>query len=204
MSVFGQITTAIEVQEAVVSTIKTWIEDYLADRERKDGLEPRKIAKPKSYVLSDDGSLNKKPEDQTPTVVVLCPGTANQPLIEGDGTYRIGWLVNVAVIVSARDHKSTQELAKRYAAVMRALLVQNASLGGFSDGVTWRGERYDDLSAEDDRTIAATVNVFEVLVPDVVQAGAGLRTPSPDPYDDEPTLPTVGESEVELQPTEAT
>jgi len=199
--VFGPLIDERDVQHAVRDTITLWIETYLAVVERKIEVDPRTLLLPRSYVLKDDGTLDKRPEDQIPSVVILCPGTAGDPRMDGEGLYRVPYAVNVAVIVSAMDEVSTSDLAKFYAAAIRNLLVHNGSLGGFAESTRWRGSRNDELRPEDDRTMAAGTNVFEVLVPDVVQKGAGLKAPPDEPYE-ETELPTVTKVDVELEPEE--
>lgn len=199
--IYGPILSPVDVQVAVRTTIKQWVATYLAVVERLNDLDPKKLPHPKSYVLKDDGTLTKRPEDQTPSVVILCPGTAGDPVMDGEGLYRVPWAVSVAAIVSARDQETSSDVAKFYAAAIRALLVQQGSLGGFAASTRWRGERNDDLRSEDDRTLAVGVNVFEVLVRDVVQKGAGLTEPPDEPYE-EAEPPTVDEVEVELNPEE--
>jgi hypothetical protein len=95
----------------------------------------------------------------------------------------------------------SSRLAKRYRKALEMLLVHQPSLGGFAEGIIFRGHRNDDLRPEDDRSIAAGTNVFEVLVPDIVQAGAGLREPLDEPYE-EADIPTVTEATVDLKPEE--
>ena len=199
-SAFGLFQLDEDLQEAVVSTIRKWLPTYLALIERKVELAPRSIPLPRSYVLSDNGELNKKPEDQLPAVVVLCPGGGKiTPRQEGDGRIRAGYVVNVACIVTARDHESTDKLARRYRKALELILVHQPSLGGFAEASIFRGWRNDELLPEDDRTIAAGTNVFEVLVPDISQAGKGLQAPLDDPYE-EAEIPAVTEADVTLEP----
>lgn len=203
--VFGPSVGQRHVKGAVEQTIKRWIETYLAAIERAEGLEPRElhVPDPGNYVLKDDGALNKRPEDQLPAILVLCPGTAGDPEPESEGLYRVPFLVNVAAIVSSSDPDFVSELADFYASALRDLLVHNGSLGGFANSAVWKGSRTDDLKPEDNRSIAAGVNVFHIYVPGVVQRGAGLKAPPEDPYE-EIELPTITDVEVELKPEEIT
>ena len=198
--VFGDFKLDEELQEAIEKTIRKWASTYLALIERRVGLDPKSLPLPRSYVFSDDGTLNKKPEEQFPAVVILSPGVGKTtPKRHGDGHYRAGTVVNVAVIVSARDQDTTNLLVKRYRKALEMLLVQQPSLGGFAEDTIFQGWRNDELLPEDNRTIAAGTTVFEVLVPDIVQAGAGPRTPLENPYE-EAELPEITEAEVDLEP----
>jgi hypothetical protein len=201
-AVFGPIVTDEDVQAAVAATLQKWMPTYLALIERKVGLAPKSLPVPKvgSYVLTDDGTLNKKPEDQLPAIVVLTPGVGKvTPKRDGSGKFRAGFVVNVAAIVSAKDQPSTSALAKRYRKALELILIQQPSLGGFAEGVVFQGWRTDDLRSEDDRTIAAGTNVFEVLVAGIAEAGAGLLEPLDEPYE-ETDLPTITEVTVDIEP----
>jgi hypothetical protein len=201
--VFGPSIHERHVQYAVRDTIQLWIETYLAAVERREGMEPREIPVPDpgNYVLKDDGTLNKRPEDALPAVLILCPGTAGPATVEGQGSYGVPFVVNVAAIVSSGDPAYVSDLAKHYTSALRDLLVHNGSLGGFAQTSAWKGSRTDDLRPEDDRSMAAGVNVFHIYVKDVVRRGAGLKAPPEDPYE-ELELPTIKEVEVDLKPEE--
>jgi hypothetical protein len=199
--VFGPLKGAIDVREAVKATIEEWIETYLARVEKHYGLKPRTIQTPRSYVFADDGSLNKRPEKQLPCVLITCTGTKGDARREGDGTYRAPWSVGVGVLVSSKDQLSSSNLAQWYSTAIMALMVHNGTLGGFAEATTWRGQRNDDLKPEQNRTLAAGTNVFEVLVPEVVRKGAGLKAPPEDPYEDVQPY-EITEVDIDLQPEE--
>jgi hypothetical protein len=199
--VFGPSIRERHVQRAVRDTVKRWITTYLAAIERAEELDPRSLPEPRSYVLKDDGTLNKRPSDQTPTICVLCPGTYGDPVMEGEGLYRAAFLVNVAAIVESGDPDFVSDLAGFYISAVRDLLVHNGSLGGFAQTSAWKGSRTDDLKPEDGRSIAAGTNVFHVYVSGVVQRGAGLKAPPEEPYE-EIELPTITDVEVALKPEE--
>lgn len=199
--VLGPLKGTIDVRRAVKETIQEWIETYIAAVERHYGLDPKTIALPKSYVFSDDGSLDKSPEDQVPCVVILVPATAERAKREGTGAYRVKWNVTVSVIVSSFSQSFTSDLAQYYSTAVLALMVHQGTLGGFAESTIWRGQRNDDLKPEEKRTLAAGTNVFEVLVPDVVRKGAGLKAPPEEPYEELQPI-TVKEVDVDLQPEE--
>jgi hypothetical protein len=199
--VFGPVKSPIDLRLAIGATIDLWIETYLALVERAYDLPPRALPLPLSYVYKDDGNLDKRPEDQLPSIVILSPGTRGKASREGDGMYRAPWLVNVAAIVAARDQGETMDLATYYVTAIRLLLIQQGSLGGFALASTWEGERTDELAADSDRTMAAGTNVFTFLVDQVAQKGAGLKTPPTEPYEEAEPI-TVKEVDVELQPEE--
>jgi hypothetical protein len=201
-AIFGPIASGRDVKQAIKATLQEWMPTYLALMERHTGRAPRSLPMPRSYVMSDDGSLNKKPEDQLPVVVILTPGNGGKkPARDGRGIYKAGFVVNVACIVSGggqNPQEATSDLAEDYRTALELILLHHGSLGGFAESTEFQGWRTDDLAPEDDRTIAAGVNVFEVLVKGIAQHGAGLKEPLEEPYEEtEPT--TITEVDVEVE-----
>jgi len=202
VSIFGRIVLPQHVRAAVAETIGAFAADYLAEIERAEELPPKTLPLPRSYVTRVDDRLENWPENQLPAVIVMSPGTGAQPSVDSEGEYRARWAVNVAVVASANTEDATSDLAGYYAGAVRALLVQQGTLRGFASGTIWKGERYGDLPADAGRTLATSIEVFEVSVEDVVTRGEGPRKPSEEPYE-ETNWPDVARVDVDLEPTEA-
>lgn len=201
-SIFGDFVLDEEVKQAVEDTIREWLPTYLGLIERRVGLDPQSLPLPRSYVHSDDGALNKRPENQLPCVAILAPGTgALAPRADGEGRQRAGVVLNVAVIVETKAG-SASLTASRYRKAIELLLLQQSSLGGIAEEVFFKGWRNDDLRPEDNRSIAAGTNVIEALIPNLSQAGAGLKTPPENPYESSEG-PVVTQVDVDLEPEEA-
>lgn len=196
-SVHGNIITGSDIEAAALTTVERWIETYLAEIERQNDLDPRTLPLPRAYVTVADDQLDVWPEDQLPAIAVLSPGTASEPRYDADHV-AAGYAVNVAVLVSARDKETTKRLAHLYGAAILLLMVEQRSLDGFASSSRWRGQRWDALSPEDNRTLAAAINVFEVAVDPVVTTGGGRKEPLDDPYAPEP-WPEVSETEIETE-----
>lgn len=199
--VLGPLKSRIDLRQAIGATIELWIETYLAAVERAYELEPRTLPAPRGYLFKDDERLDKRPEKQTPTIVILSPGSKKKPSREGDGMYRASWQVNVAAVVKSVSEIDAIDLAEYYTVALRQLLIHKGSLGGFAMGSAWEGERSDPIRPDGKRTQAIGINVFTFTVDRVAQKGAGLLAPLEDPY--EPPVPvTAKEVDVELEPEE--
>lgn len=196
-SVFGPLVTPTTVKSRVLATLRDWMPTYVAEVERQNELEPQRLELPRSYVYRGE-EIDKSPEDALPAVIVSTPGTSDDPTPDEDGFYQAPWVVNVAVVASAKDQDSTEVLVGYYAAAVRGILVHNQSLGGFANGVTWKGERYEDLDPDGHRSIHAAIVTCEAQMLDVVQRGAGLNEPPADPYEPSEYL-TVLEAETTLE-----
>lgn len=190
---FGTIISGDLVEQAAMDTIKLWIGAYLRELERQSGRPVGKIPKPRSMTtLNQFSRVNLA--DQTPSLVVVSPGLAEDPSGKGDGGFTAKWAFGFAIIVSAKDQEATNSLCKLYTAAIRAVILQKSSLGGFARGTTWVDEKYDDLPPEESRTLAVGQGLFTVEVADVVNWQLGPRTvPDPETEDpgDWPTAETV-------------
>lgn len=188
-TIFKPIITRQEVELRVTNTLKDWIDTYLAEVERQNGLDVRQLPRPRSY--SRRNEFDHWPEEQIPAVIVVSPGLVGRPVANGSGEFRGQWGVGVAVIAEGQDVNNTRDLVGYYTAAIRALILQRPSLGGFAMGVTWEDERYDDISDIDvGRTLASGQVVFQVEVEGIVSTKAGPVTPDTPPVDPPPVSPT--------------
>lgn len=186
----GSIVTGADVQRAMADTVKLWSPDYLAEVGEQSGRGRGELPGFRSYVTLVD--LAKYNEDQIPTCVVVAPGTAT--VERRSRSYVVEWLCGVGCVVSGQNSENTYELGALYVAAVRALVVQHKSLGGFAEDVSWTGERYDELDANDARTITAGVAQFSVFVASAIDPTLGLTVPSGDatiPPGDWPEAMTV-------------
>lgn len=197
MSIYRPIITGADVQAAAMDTLQLWMPAYVAELERQTGREPRSVPLPKTWKHTTE-KLQRWPEDQVPAVIVVSPGTEGDPLVNGDGTYDVAFVLGVGVIVAARDQPSANDLVKLYAAAIRTLLVQHASLGGFASGLVWSDEKYDGLPADYLSVGAGAELTFFVAVSGVMSEDGGPGDPPDDPYDDPGEWPTVETTELIL------
>jgi hypothetical protein len=172
ISVFRPIFVGAILEQAVIDTIKKWAPTYLREIERILGRQMGDIPAPRSYTTRR--RFEKFVEDQTPTIIVVSPGTADEPSMEGDGHYRAEWALGVGAVVSTSTQESTNLVAKIYGAAIRSLLIQHGSLGGVASGIRWMDESYDDLPSDDsDRTLGSAALYFRVEVDEVVNRYGG-------------------------------
>jgi hypothetical protein len=174
--VFQPIITGADVEVAVRDHIRRWARDYLGEIAFRSGRARGALPVFRSYLPALD--LDKFTEDQVPACVIASPGTLVQP-VKRRGTYYTTWQVGVGCVVSGQDRDNTFALLPLYAAAVRACMVQHPALGvDFIDGVTWLGERYDELDTNDLRTLAAGSVTFGIDVPSAVDSRGGPTAPS--------------------------
>lgn len=180
MTVFGPVLTNLDVEAAVIATVKTWLPDYLAEVGAQKGFARGSLPLFRSYVPVF--SLDRFDEEQLPSCIVVAPGTIDQPEIRRQAA-NVRWAVGIGCMVSGKDSDGTRKLAAVYTAAVRTLILQKRSLGGFAEGVVWLSERYDALPALEGerRTLGAGVLQFGVDVNAVSQVYGGPTVASVDP-----------------------
>lgn len=191
VSEVGPMVTGRDVELAALATLKRWSSAYLTDAEHKTGRTPGSLPRVRAWTTAPD--FEKWPEDQLPCVLLLSPGLAEAPMMDGAGAYRAQFGLGIAAIVSTARMDETALLAKLYCAALRTCLIQKQSLEGFAAGVTWLDENYDDLPSIDDRSLGAGQAIFAVQVDEVTQRWNGPATPGDPPpdFDAIPSDPTV-------------
>jgi hypothetical protein len=196
-SIFDLVVDGSMVEAAARETLDEWFPTYLAELERQRGRDARSLPLPRSYHTAP--TFETWPEDQLPAVVIVSPGLAGAPVKNGRGRMHAPWALGIGVVVSARDQASTNEIAKLYAAAVRALLLQRGSLGGFAAETEWVDERYDDLPAAGERTLGAGQAIFVVQVENVVYANGGPVAVPDDPYATPAGWPLVQTTQIETE-----
>lgn len=193
---YGRIVAGVDVEQALVDVVRTWIADYLAEVCRQHELAPDYLPQPRSYVVSSD--VERMPEDQTPAIIVASPGFTDQPQPDGLGGYVARWRVRCAVHLSARGNALSLRLVRLYVAALRALLVQQQKLDGLDlRRIDWVDERYDTLPSIDDRTTCIALVELAVEVADITTRHAGPLVPILGPgHELDPDSPTWPSAEL--------
>lgn len=207
---FGRLVSASDVEQGIVSQLRKWLRDYLAEIDRQQRQDVGTLPLPRSYVISSEPE--RMPEDQTPTVIVVSPGTTDAPRADGRGHYVTRWQIDASIVISARGNMHALKLARLETTAIRALLVQQQLLPPL-DGVEmldvrrvdWLGERYDTLDSIDDRTICVGIVSLAYEIADVTTRHAGplapLLPPDPAPGPDSPVWPEAETVDVDITKT---
>jgi hypothetical protein len=182
-SVFGNITIASQLEEAVIDTLQYWFPTYLAEIARQLGISPNSLPHPVNY--TNRNSFDSEIGEQIPKVVVIAPGLFNPPIHDGVGLYRASWRIGVGVATAAKDEQSSNMRVKAYAGAVRAILLQNMDLGlGESPSfsvveIVWVDESYDDLPIPNQLMLyKASASWFVVDVNNVVKRWGGPDEPT--------------------------
>jgi hypothetical protein len=168
------VITAWDVETAVIETLIPRLNYYAAGM---GYAIPRSVSRVNSFVKED--------EKQLPAVIVICPGLSDTPDKRGDRSYTARWLVGVGVVVSARKEEEARKMSRDYGALIRAILLQQPSLGRFARSTDWIDESYDNLEQSTHRSLQTAEVMFHVEVENVVSGRElpympdMLETPTP-------------------------
>lgn len=185
MSIFGQIISADELEDAVQQTLSSWWRTYAREFELQQGLAEDILPEPKAYLVAE--AVEREAADQLPAIVIVSPGLTAPPKQEGDGTYRATFGLAVGIFVTANTRRATEKLVRQYAAIIRAIMLQKQALGGIADGTNWMDESYDDdFNFTDQQTISAGQVIFEIEVTNVVNRFGGPAEPTAPNPDTQP------------------
>jgi hypothetical protein len=198
-SIFGPILGLDSVEDAVKATLKTWFHTYLKEVLIQRGIDDTAdLPVPRTYRTFKE--FDHYPDQSLPAVVIISPGTVEEPTKEGDGQVTACFRVGVAIINKAKNEHLVNRNCKIYASAARAILVQQRSLGGLANGVKWISEGYEEGPTDKFRSLGASTLEFDIDVPGIVNAREGPAVPTPPTPDDLPgsEWPTVLTTEVEV------
>lgn len=179
LEVFGPLVIATDVEDAVEATLKLWMQTYLERMVRHIGKPAGWLSPPKSYTVSSD--FDHFPEEAVPAVLIICPNI-DKPLMDGKREYRATFPIKLGIFVEARDRRSSERLAKYYAAALGELLLHKGSLGDFAIATTWEGDEYGTrVSDHSQRTFGSAEIKLAVEVRQVRKrlSGPGAVPPAP-------------------------
>lgn len=202
MSVFGTMVDRTAVEEAVQAHLENWMPTYIAEVERQKGWAAKKLGPIVNYTFVS-AAFERWPEDQFPTILVMSPGLAEPPKAQGDGKVRAKWACGIAAITEGGGENSSadaKQTSGAYFAAVRGLMLQHPSVGGFSRGVTWTDERYDNVPTDAERSLATAYGMFTIEVAQALDRHAGTTEPLDEPYTEPDPWPTVETGSATVEP----
>jgi hypothetical protein len=191
-SVFQDIISAYEIEQAALATLQMWLPTYLREVERQGGLPVNSLPDVRSYIGMTDNT--QVLPGQLPALGVVSPGLASAPLKGGDGWYRASFSLGVVVLATALDRASASRNVRHYASAIRALMLQKRSLGGICSDMSWLDEDYTDTPTESEDTMGVVTLTFQAVVAGVTNINGGPSVPDPNPGN----WPTVQVTDVEV------
>lgn len=193
---YGPLFVPEDLERAVRDLLVQWLPSYFFEVERQQGIDPNKLARPKTFLTSVEADLF--PGEELPAIIVVAPGTVGEPERGNGGEYKAWYQVTVACLVQTPAEVSTRALASFYAAAVRGAVLQHGSIGGKVEATDWLGEEYEGASSSDrNRTRGAAMVHFRMKVGGIVDAFNGPKTP---PAEVPPGWTEVQEVDIEVTP----
>lgn len=155
------------------------------------------LATPRTFTTMDE--FENFPDDNLPAVIAVSGGVGEMPEQAGTGIYEATWRLGIGIVAKGPTKLITNRNIKIYAATIRAIMLQQRSLGGVTSGMYWLGEDYTDRPSDQARTLGTAVVLFNVVVPAVVNAADGPLAP---PSDGQPGSEWPEVEEIDLVVTE--
>jgi len=208
--VWGPLITEVDVDLAVIKTLRKWLPMYLAQVERERDLDVGTLARPKAGAYTNTIEDDEFHDHPLPAIIVTTASTTAAPVQTADSSYETAWRVIVSSVTRGRTAPETRALAALFSASVRRVLTQQASLDGFSGGVQWVASGLQPVtdSTDQGRYLAAGINEFvvfvdNVLAPDLGPGGAPYDPADPENNPDSPLDPfaAVATVNVSVEPT---
>jgi hypothetical protein len=200
VSSFGTLLTPYDVEAAVLAFIEKWVPTYLSEVERQTNTPTREIQRPNTYRLSRSLGDNW-PEDDLPAVLLNGTPGAAETSANGVGYW---FDFDVDVYADGLDEDDARRIAQYLLTAIQALLVQNGSMDGLSEGTYPASMAFPDME-DYARTQARGTFSFRAFIPSIVDPTSGPITPDPpddpdSPPGDHPTVERVDVSVEGLAP----
>jgi hypothetical protein len=145
---YGPLWAFTDVEELILAHYKKWLPQWLTARERKVGIFPGAISRPKSYIVKQ--MFTALPgEEQTPLVIVVSDGFSAEPTRRGTGVWNSGMRVGIAVMCMGADGGQARALCGHYQAALLGVAlkhqaVDEAGMVHLSDFVDLKIENIDE------------------------------------------------------------
>lgn len=192
----GPLVTVGSIRSSIVAHANTagWLNYYLAEAERAEGITAGTIARPVAWQVPTE--VLKWPESQMPCVLVVIAGTEGTPVEHGEGAVEAAWAVEMAAVVRGIDQDDTDRQASVYEAALRAFVAKQAlRLPNLTvEGVRWNGSGHGEMpqQGEHARSLRMAGVNFTLSLAGVVSTRPGTLTVPASPLGDLGPYPAVG------------
>jgi hypothetical protein len=190
---FGDLVTTVDVDDAVVATLKMWLPTYLTQFEQERDLAPGFLSRPNDSAYANTLESDEFLDHTLPAVIVTTAATADPPVITNNWSYIANWRLTVSSVLRGRRPPETRRSASYFEGSVRRLLVQKGDLGGLAKRCRWISSTVAPLP---DRTgkgryLAAGITQMVVFGDVAVEFGVGPDIPDAGSYEPLATVQDV-------------
>ncbi len=178
-SLFGEIVSPWDVEQAAVKTLSIWMNEYLAEIERKRGLAKRTIPRiPTPESVHGGPDLERWEQAIMPEVIVVCK-TVGGPELRGSGGYAQGYDLTVGCLWIGQGSTLAEapweepRAVASYLGAASMLLVQQPTLGGLTERLVMTVPPSVTVPDPDRRNIALATTQFTAWVATIIEEGKG-------------------------------
>lgn len=185
----GPIVLQSDVEIAVRDTLKEWVPFYLADIDEQQGRQRGTTKAPRLWDIASENATRWR-EETPPSLLVVCPGTVDDPKMHGDDAAYGAWFrVSIVVAAAGATEEGSRAVAGRHAGAILYTLAQQGDMGGLAQHTRWLG--YGDAPSPRDRSVTEVEVLARVYVARVVSTRGLLPRERPDdPTQPAPHTPT--------------
>jgi hypothetical protein len=115
-----------DIEDRVLAHYKYWMNTWLLQREQSVGLDYYTIARPRSYRVKQAFSVLPG-EEQTPIVIAVSDGFAEQPVRRGSGDYDSLLRFGIAAVCYGNEG-SSRELCGHYQSALLNIAIQHTKI----------------------------------------------------------------------------
>lgn len=176
-SIFGSITSTIDVEEATLETLRIWIPEWLSEVERQKGKQRGYLNRPpdpESYHGGDDFDSWK--EDDCPEYIVVVKADSLER--NASAGYTVAYNVDIACVLIQQDEEEARTQISLHGAALM-FLVQQATLGGLAERLVMTKAPTPEFPDPTNRRLARAIASFTVWVASVVNENLGPVQPNP-------------------------
>lgn len=180
VSAIGPVVSRGNVTQAVLTTLAAWLETYLADLERQNGLNLNDVPRPPTPE-SVHGALDFLAwrRDLTPEVIVIAEPYGEAELF-GEGQYSQWYEVQIGTVIVTDDESTSTQIADIYGAAIEGCIAGNGDLSGLAERtrmIVASKTEFEDAAV---RGVQRSVVVFRTLIENVVSETTRPAVPVPD------------------------
>lgn len=194
MTAFGTIILPTDIETAVLTVFKTWIDTYLREFERLTGRAGNALPKIASWAVMSSAE-EKLPEHALPGVQL---SWADMNLARHGDSMSAEIPFSVEVMVQSTDFDAVRKLAGLYGYAVVLVIVEKMRQGSpLISSITTPQLSIPVVASPETRRWRAVANVdFTVMSDKIADLMTSPDVPYPDPTPVPPDTPTVNEGEV--------
>lgn len=196
--IFGNLYSHTDAEEDILAHFVNWIDFWLAARERKKGITPGAIARPRSKVIKRSFSTFPG-EEQTPMLMLISDGFDDPTRRTGEGRHDAFLRVGIGAVVMGASEGQPHALAGHYAAALVGIAIGQRKINDLVTLSAWSDYTTDDIDDESQsRSMAAVRLELVYQIVGFAHERSHFADVPPNPYDPQPDDPVALTANVEV------